>query len=317
MPRTKPLYIYPSNEEYKNLLEELIDIHSKIQTGSTDGIREQVSKLVQEVGDLRSSTSDANTSIIGEIDKAKGTYPSIDDRFLALDKYDILKTIGSLSTTRDYEYKNGLISREKIRGDLNFDIVYQYDSYENIIKETKLGLDGAIIGEKIYTYTEDGYVASVNGTNADDVIMLSNALVDSEQNKRLNAIEAIDFVELGKVLDGWKLIEVAETVQELVTQVQHLMLNLPENIGYLINTSELIKRIEIIEERLDANKIYYSFDVVSAISTYDLPKEVKGKKFNVFMEGLLLEKDVDYLLNDLSITFLIPLIDGFTVSYNN
>lgn len=317
MPRTKPLYIYPSKEEYKSLLDELIDIHNKIQTGSTDGIREQVSKLVSEVDDLKSSTSDTNKAIEEEINKAKGPYTSINDRFLAIDQYDVLKTFDTLSTTRSYEYKDGLVTKEKVRGDLNFDIEYVYDSYSNVIKETRTDSQGMVIGEKTYTYSEDGSVSSVCGTNVDDIMVLSSSLIETEHDNRLKAIESIDFVELGKVLEGWELIEVAETVQELVTQVQHLTLNLPENIGYLINTSELIRRIEEIEERLESNKVYYTFDVTSNTNTYNLPEELKGKFFNVFIEGLLLERGVDYVLNDTSITFLIPLIDGFTVSYNN
>lgn len=317
MPRTKPLYIYPSKEEYKSLFDELLDIHTKIQTGSTDGIIEQVSELAKEVGGLKLSTSEVDKAITEEIDKAKGVYPSINDRFLALDKYDILKTLGALTTTREYEYKSGMIHREKVRGDLNFDVTYEYDSYENLIREVKKDLSGSVIGEKHYTYTEDGYVASVSGVNSDDIMFLSNALIDNEQNKRLENIEAIDIIELGKVLEGWQLVEVAKTVQELVTQVQHLMLNLPENIGYLIDTSEVFRRLDDIEMRLDANNVYYSFDVNSLTTIYAIPDDIAGKNFSVFMEGLLLEKDVDYKIEDNQITFFIPLIDDFTVSYKD
>lgn len=317
MPRTKPLYIYPSKETYNNLFDELLDIHKKIQTGSTDGIIEQISDLVKEVDGLKLSTSDTNTAIIDELDSAKGAYPSINDRFLAIDKYDILKAIRSLTTTREYEYLDGMVRKEKIRGDLNFDITYDYDSHENIIKETKTDLNGSVIGERNYTYTKDGYVASVTGKNIDDVMLVTNELIDNEQNLRLDTIEAMDIVSLGKVLDGLDVVEMSKTVQDLATQVQHLMLNLPENIGYLIDTSEVFRRLDAIEDRLDASSVYYTFDVSSSVSTYMIPDDVVGKKFGVFMEGLLLEKDVDYKIKENQITFLIPLIDDFTVSYKD
>ena len=317
MPRTKPLYIHPSNETYKNLLEELIDIHSKISTGYTDGIREQISNLVKEVEELKNSTSNTDNAILEELKGAKGVYDTIDDRFLALDQYDILNHMQQVTTTKEYEYKDGLIWKEKVRGDFNYDAQYNYDSYGNIISEIKTDLNGVLISKKEYTYTEDGNVSSIKGFNTDDVMLLSNGLVDSEQDKRLDAIEAIDFVELGKVLDGWKLIEVAETVQELVTAVQHLMLHLPENIGYLIDTSEVFRRLDDIEKRIDESEIYYAFDVSSDKAIYNIPQEMVGKKFSVFMEGLLLEKDIDYVIKVDKVEFLLPLIDGFTVSFKN
>lgn len=318
MPRTKPLYIYPSSEVYKNLLEELVDIHSKIQTGDLSGITDQISKLVKEVDDLKESTSLADKEINEELDGAKGQFPSINDRFLALDQYDILKTIFNINTTREYEYNNnGQITKEIVRGDMNYDTHFVYDSYDNITSETKYDLDGVVISERKYTYTPDGNIATVVGKNTDEIMLLSNAIVDYEQNKRLEAIEAIDFVELGKVLDGWDLIGVAETVQELVTQVQHLMLHLPENLGYLIDTSEVFRRLDTIEQRLDANEIYHTFDVVTGTTTYSIPPNIADKKFAVFMEGLLLEKDVDFSIKGDSITFMIPLIDGFTVTFKD
>ena len=317
MPRTKPLYIYPAKEVYKNLHEELLDIHSRLASGSTDGIREQIDKLAQEVEELATSTSQSNLEINKELDDAKGVYPSINDRFLALDQYDILRTLQLITTTREFEYANGYIVKEKIRGDMNYDVSYYYDSYNNIIRETKALLDGTIISEKNYTYTPEGNVASISGVNTDDIMLVTNALVDSEQDKRLDAIEAIDFVELGKVLDGWDLIGVAKTVQNLVTQVEHLMLNLPENIGYLINTSEIMRRLESVEQRLDASEVYHAFDVVSTQTSYAIPVEIVDKKFGVYMEGLLLEKNEDYVIKNGVIEFLIPLIDGFTVTYKD
>lgn len=315
MPRTKPVYIYPSSDTYSNLLDELIDIHKKIQTGDMSGIRDQISNLVKGVDDLKLSTSLADQEINKELLDARGVYPSINERFLSLDQYDILKTIFHINTTRSYEYSSkGQITKESVRGDLNYDTVYLYDSYDNIISETKTTPDGTIISEKKYTYTPDGNIATVTGTNTDEIMLLSNALIDSEQNKRLEAIEAIDFVELGKVLGGWNLIEVAKTVQELVTQVQHLMLNLPENIGYLINTSEIYRRLDTIEDRLDANEIYYAFDVTTNKQEYSIPADIVNKKFGVFMEGLLLEKDVDYQITNGMIVFNIPLIDDFTIT---
>lgn len=318
MPRTKPLYIHPSSEAYDNLLDELVDIHKKIQTGDMSGIRDQISDIVKEVEDLRQSTSLTDQEINKELSSAKGVYPSINDRFLSLDHYDILKNILNINTTRNYEYsQKGQIIKEIVRGDLNYDTTFVYDSYDNIINETKTDLSGNVISERNYTYTPDGNVSSVRGVNTDEIMLLSNALVDSEQDKRLEAIEAIDFVELGKTLDGWDLIGVAQTVQELVTQVQHLMLNLPENIGYLIDTSELYRRLDTIEQRLDANEIYYAFDVQTNVQKYNIPEHIIGKRFAVFMEGLLLERDVDYEINDNTIVFTIPLIDGFTVTFKD
>lgn len=318
MPRTKPLYIYPSSNVYSNLLDELLDIHNKIQTGDTSGITDQITALAKEVDDLRLSTSLSAADVDEELKNARGTYPSINDRFLSLDQYDILNTIMNVNTTRAYEYSpKGQIIKEIVRGDMNYDTEFVYDSYDNIISETKTGLDGSIISEKKYTYTSDGNIATVKGTNTDEIMLLSNALIDSEQNKRLSALEAIDFVELGKVLDGWDLIGVAETVQDLVTQVQHLMLNLPENIGYLINTSEIYNRLDEIEQRLDANEIYYAFDVETNIQEYSIPEHIVNKKFGVFMEGLLLEKDMDYEIKGNTILFTIPLIDGFTVTFKD
>ena len=318
MPKIKPSNIRPSDAAYSNLAEELIDIRNKIKNGDASGIKSEITKLANEVGDLRKSTSDADSVINQELSTAKGPYSSINDRFLALDKYDILNTIGTVTTNRTYEYSNkGYITKESVRGDINYDTIYSYDSYDNVISKIKTDLNGNIVSEKYYTYDSNGNLASTTGTNTDDILLLSNALVDNDQNERLNQIEAIDFVELGKVLDGWDLIGVAETVQELVTQVQHLMLNLPENIGYLIDTSEVFRRIDTIEKRLDANEIYHAFDVSSSIPTYTIPDGIVGLKFGVFMEGLLLEKDVDYVITGNKITFNIPLIDGFTVTYKD
>lgn len=317
MPRTKPLYIYPSNASYKTLLDELIDIHSRIQAGSMDGIGDEISRLVKEVDDLKLSTSNADNAIISEINNAKGVYDNINDRFLALDKYNILNSINSLTTTREYEYEDGFIQKEKVRGDLNFDVSYKYDSYGNIIKETKVDLEGNIISERNYAYTKEGDVLSSSGFNTDDIMILSNSLIDNEQNRRLDALESIDFVELGKLIGSINVMALSDTVQDLVTQVQHLMLNLPENIGSLIDTSEIFRRLEDIEHRLDVDSVYHTFDVSSSVSTYDIPIDIADKKFSVFMEGLLLERNVDYKIENGKITFFIPLIDDFTVSYKD
>lgn len=317
MPRTKPLYIYPSDDRYKTLLDELIDIHSRIQEGSTDGIGDEISRLVKEVDDLKLSTSNADNAIISEINNAKGVYDNINDRFLALDKYNILHTINSLTTTREYEYKDGFIQKEKVRGDLNFDVSYIYDSYGNIIKETKVDLDGNLVSERNYTYTDEGDVLSSSGFNTDDIMILSNSIIDNDQNKRLDKLEAIDFVELSNALKGIDVINLSNTVRDLATQVQHLMLNLPENLGTLIDTSEIFKRLDAIELRLDSDRVYYTFDVNSSTLVYDIPSDLIDKKFSVFMEGLLLERDVDYKIENGKITFFIPLIDDFTVSYKD
>lgn len=317
MPRTKPLYIYASLEKYKNLYEELIDIHNKIQEGSTDGISERLAELIIEVDELKASTSTTDNAILKELKEAKGGFSSIDERFLALDQYGILNTMNKISTTRNYEYKDGMVVKETVRGDVNFDIVYGYDSHENVIRETRYDLNGNIEGDRRYLYDSDGNIVTVISTNSDDIMTFTNALVDKEQNERLDKIEAIDFVELGRVLEGWNLIQVAETVQELVTQVQHLMLHLPENQGYLINTSEIIRRIEDIETRLDANEVYHAFDVVSTQTVYPIPENIVGKKFGVYMEGLLLEKGEDYVIEDGNIIFKIPLIDDFTITYRD
>lgn len=314
MPRTKPLYIYASSDKYNNLFEELVAIHEQIQKGSTDGITERLAELVKEVDELKASTSDIDNAVLNELKSAKGGFSSIDERFLALGQYDVINQMHKVSTTRNYEYKDGLVTKEIVRGDINYDIIYDYDSHENVIRETKYDLHGNVEGDKRYIYDDNENIVTVISSNADDIMTFTNALVDKEQNERLDKIESIDFVELGKVLDGWNLIQVAQTVQELVTQVQHLMLHLPENQGYLINTSELIRRIDDIEMRLDANQVYHSFDVVSTQSTYAIPDDIVGKNFGVYMEGLLLEKDIDYIIEGSSITFKIPLIDEFTIT---
>lgn len=317
MPRTKPIYIYPSDSSYKNLLEELTDIHTRLNAGSVDDVRAALEALSKEVGRIDTTTSAADADIKKHIDDAKGVYDSIDDRFLALDQYDILNTLQRISTTKQYEYADGKVSKVQVRGDMNYDIEYGYDSYDRKIREIKKDLNGNIISEKYYDYDANGELTNVRGRNTDDVMMVSNSLITHELDERLKNIEAIDFVKLSQTMGEWDLIHVAKTVQELVTAVQHLMLNLPENIPYLIDTSEVFRRLDDIETRIDAAEVYRSFDVISTKQEYDIPDELVDKKFGVYMEGLLLEKGVDYVINDNKIKFLIPLIDDFTVSYKS
>jgi hypothetical protein len=271
-----------------------------------------VKQDVQEIKNL--DLSNINAPLVKEMQDARGTYSSINDRLNSMAAYDILHILERLTTNRTYEYNSdGNISKEIVRGDLSYDVIYLYDTNNNIRREERYDVNGVLIGYKDYTYDDLGQIKGVSGENADDVSIATNTLDIDELKKRMSAIESIDFIKLAGDLKGTNVESLLKSIQDILIRIQTLELYLPGNESKLIEIGGVLDRLDAIERRLNTNYVTYTFDVTSDVTEYTLPDNITSN-FAIYLEGVLLDSGDDYIIDNGKIKFLIPLIDGFTVT---
>lgn len=301
-------YIKATSDKYSNLYEELIDLENTIKTLSGKGTN------IEDVNSAITSLKSITNILTTEVNGAKATYGSIDERFKTLDQYTILDVFKNITTSRTYEYNtDGYITKECVRGDIEYDKTYIYNDNNDIVKEETKSLDGTSIGNKTYTYNDDGCITKVDGVNIDDVLLATNSLVDKELDERISAIEKIDIIKLMNGIQATDIKTLINTLNNLYTRVEHLEVYLPGNESSLIDLPNLRDRITTIEDKLNSSYILHTFNVTTGILEYDVPSTVNDKT-SIYLEGLLLDYNDDYTLTNNKIKFNIPLIDDFTVT---
>jgi hypothetical protein len=313
----KPTYIDPVKADYANLGEEILDLHTK-QTAQETSIGDVKTEFVTVKQDVQSikdlDLENINAPLLQELEDARGPYSSLSERFQYIDSFDILRILEKLSTSRTYEYDSeGYIVKEIVRGDLNYNVVYKYDSSRNITREERYDVNDVLLGYKDYTYDDIGQIRTVSGQNSEDIAIATNTLITDLLDARVKSLESIDFVKLAGQLQGSDVMSLLNSVQELLTRVQNLEMYLPGNENRLIEIGSVLDRLDAIEHRLDTNYITYTFDATSDVTEYDIPAEISSN-YVIYLEGVLLDEGDDYIMENGKIKFLIPLIDGFTVT---
>lgn len=314
--RTKPSFIKSAKEGYVNLKEEILDLHSQSsdQENSQIDLEQQFNVVKEQFNEIKESVTSINNDIVDEVTTARGVFPTLVDRLETMSGYELLKKFETLTTSKTYSYDDqDRITDVFVRGDVNFDILYYYDKDSNIRREERRDLDGNIIGYKDYTFDDIGQIITETGENTDDVLTATTSLITEELNQRLIKIEAIDFVKLAEAIGNVNADNLWNIIQELLSSVQHLEMYLPDNQGQLIEISSILNRLDSLENKIDENHVIYSFDTTTDNATYTIPNTVPSNA-SIYLEGLLLTSGSDYLMADGSITFLIPLIDDFTIS---
>lgn len=314
--RTKPSFIKPVKENYANLKEEILDLHNQAdkQDKSQSLLEQGFIEVKEKFEDIKYSVTNINADIIEEVTTARGLYPNLNDRLDKMSGYELLKKFETLTTSKTYTYDElDRITNVVVRGDVNFDILYIYDEDSNIKREERHDIDGNLIGYKDYTFDDVGQIITESGQNTDDVITATTSLITEELDKRLSIIEAIDFVKLATDISGYDVEYMFEILQEIKLRVQHVEMYLPENQGQLIELSSVFDRLETLEHRLNSDYVIYSFYVTTDKTKYSIPSTVPSNA-SIYLEGLLLSNGDDYIIDNGNITFLIPLIDDFTIT---
>jgi hypothetical protein len=313
----RPTYIDPAKTGYANLREEILDLHSKseAQEAALQNTATEFEVIKQEMQDIKNlDLENINAPLVAELQDARGVFPTVNDRLNSMAAYNILNVLEKLTTNREYEYDSeGYIVKEIVRGDLNYDIVYHYDSQRNIKREERYDTNGVLLGYKDYTYDDLGQIKTISGENADDVALATNTHEMAELRIRLAALESIDFVNLANSIKGSDVKSLLNSIQEILTRVQNLEMYLPGNENRLIEIGSVLDRLDAIERRLNTNYVTYTFDVKSDVTEYTIPDNITGN-YAIYMEGILLDEGDDYIIESGKIKFLIPLIDDFTVT---
>jgi len=314
--RTRPSFIKPAKDGYINLQEEILDLHSKSssQDKTSSDLELQFTEVKKEFDTVKNSVSNVNNDVVSEVAKARGIYPNLSDRLEKMDAYDLLKKFETINTTKEYIYDTKeRITHVTVRGDVDYDIGYTYDIDDNIVREERYDLKGVSIGFKDFTLNSFGQVIKESGKNTDDVIMATTSIITEELDKRLALIEAIDFVQFAKDMSSYDASKLWDMLQEISSRLQHLESYLPANQGNLIEISTVLDRVQALENKLNENYVIYSFDLDSTKTTYPILDTVPLTA-SIYLEGLYLTINKDYTITDSDITFLIPLIDGFTIT---
>lgn len=320
MKLTKTAYIAATKESYKNLREELLDLHEQIssKTSMDSSVSEKLEAAISSIDKLEIDYIEKErllNDVLLEFKHAQGAYPTLDDRFVSLGGAEVIKELDSITTKREYEYDaRGNLIKETIRGDVNTDIIYSYDVSGNIYRMDKYNLQGELIAYKTFDYDKDGNIIRTDGLNTEEVVMASSSLFNREFSQRLRNIEDIDIITVANGIKEYNAKSMWEIMSDLSSRTQNLERNLPDAPTSLIGLTSLMERLSILERKIDDEFRFYEMQTTKGIQIYSVPVEVPYN-CQVHLEELKLNSGTDYILSDGKIKFFIEIIDEFRVKF--
>lgn len=303
-------YIKPSVDTYTNLGEELKDLHKKSNDNNDNisAINSTIDTLTDSVNNAVESVKDSDAEVV----EARGSCETLNDRLSNMELFKATQILERLSLQKQYDYNsNGDIQKEKIRGQLNYDIVYSYDDKGNIIREEFYDIENALLGSKQYEYDEHNNISKSTSVNGEILAIVTNSYITNDIDSRLKKIENIDFIKLAKVLSSDSATTLMETMQDLVARVATLEMMLPGNITNIGDLPYITNKIQELEDRLNSKSIY-EFTVDENKSEYYIPTNIPSNSA-VYIDGLQLDEE-DYTLSKDKISLNIQLIDGLTIT---
>lgn len=299
-------YISPAKEGYEDLGVEILDLHK-----STDKNAEDINLIKESVKNIDTSS---NSEIVNRIVNnennilgLQGDVANINETIESLSNNHINTGYENVSINKEYIYDvEGKVIKEIFTGDMNRYIIYNYN--ENDLVESEIIYENGIeIGRKVYKYNSNDDVYRVVSSNGDSVNIAVMDYAIKNVTKRLEQIESN--LKIGPNSDIDKIYKI---LQDMGVQIEIVTSLLPENITSLVDIPRLLDRMDMLEEKVNRQHIKFKFTIIGGKETYVIPKEVT-EDTSIFLEGLLLDYGDDYIIENETITFNIPLIDGFEV----
>ena len=318
MPATtnKLKYIKATDPQYKDLGEEIRGLHveTEANAGKVTELESQMATVQTAVQETIDGASLSTEALEQEIADARGFNASLNERLTNMDLFRATEVLERLTVARTYEYSpNGDVTKETVRGELNYDTLYTYDGQGNITKEAFYDTEGLLIGQKEYEYDGLGQLLRSSSSGGEVLQVVTNSGVTNELAFRLAKIEALDFVKTAGILESATAETLMAFVQEMSSRVGNLEQLLPANLPNLITLPYITDKLQELENRITLSYKEHEFDVTSSEDTYYLPESVTSNSV-VYIDGLMLEHGNDYVITDGKIVFLIPLIDGFSIT---
>jgi chromosome segregation ATPase len=145
-------YIKATDSKYADLGEEIRDLHTQSENNLTKitSVENQISNINQTVQDAINNSVTSSDNLAQELEDARGSSATLNDRLTNMELFKATQVLERLSVDRTYEYNsNGDITREIVRGQLNYDVVYSYNN-GNVVKEEYYDINGVLLGTKEY-----------------------------------------------------------------------------------------------------------------------------------------------------------------------
>ena len=335
--KTNPKHI-KSTGSFPSLNEELIHLNQAQDSRDSDVdtlqedvanldivVDENITRIDKEIDDVkvRVDNIDLNVDTVKEVVDARDIFGSLDERLDSISKLNLYRENLKLTTTRDYEYDAvGNVLSEEIKGDINYKIVYNYDSGGNITGEEHFH-NGETVGTKTYIYHPTmGYITKVISDKADHMELVYNDTTTVDLGNRIEAIEQLGLEEsiddlynamLAGPYDGKKLTEKVDGFSARLESVEQLAF---DEIGEIINLPDILGRIEALEMIVTGNQRTDKF-IVSPTTEYKLSGVTEEGKIKVYVEGIMLHYGVvnDYILlsDNRTLEFHVNLMNGMEV----
>lgn len=303
--KNKLKYINAAKDGYGDLGVEILSLHNDVDTvlHSIEEIKDTISSIDPSV-DKELNSKVENVEI--EVNKLKSNVEVIEESIKNLHDNHINTGFEKLSINKEYKYDvEGRLIEEISTGDSITVTKYLYD--KDTITSEIIYENGVEVGRKDYIYNSNGDIYKVRSTNGDVINIATMEYVIKDVEARLNRIESK--LQIG---DNSEISNINKTLEEVNIKVELLEKLLPENVTSLVEIPELIKKVELLEEKVNRSHTKYRFIVYSYENKYEIPEEV-DKNSSIFLEGLLLDYGDDYTIQDGFIIFNIPLIDEFEV----
>lgn len=309
-------YIKATDNKYENLGDEIFDLHKEVLNNADKVSKAEttIDIIKSNIDIIKNTATDFSNKTSDEVKTARGVYSNLSDRLSSMEQYKVLNAIEKISTSRTYEYDcEGNITKESIRGGIEYDIIYVYDGNGNIVREEIYDLSNSKIGYKEYIYDNKDSLIKANSVNADILSVATNSLIEKELQMRVSVLENLDLVQSAKVINVEKAKLILEKIQEFDSRIENIECVLPDNITTIIDVPNILKRLDDIDNRLNREYVLYEFLVSTGTTHYSVP-DIITRNTSIFLEGLLLKYGEDYEINNGKMTFLIPLIDDFKVT---